>query len=74
MLFSPMLIGCGLRRAEILKIKVEDFALREEPWVLPTSSAKAVTCERSLCLVGSNPQLMCGRLPQEFTVGLSFEP
>jgi site-specific recombinase XerD len=30
----PMLIGCGLRRAEIVTIKVEDFALREEHWVL----------------------------------------
>jgi site-specific recombinase XerD len=29
-----MLIGCGLRRAEIVTIKVEDFALREEHWVL----------------------------------------
>jgi site-specific recombinase XerD len=69
-----MLIGCGLRRAEIVTIKVEDFALREEHWCWSTSSAKVVTCERSLCLAGSNPQLMCGRLPQELAVGLSFEP
>ena len=29
-----MLIGCGLRRAEIVAVKVEDFQLREEHWVL----------------------------------------
>ena len=29
-----MLIGCGLRRAEIVAVKVEDFHLREEHWVL----------------------------------------
>jgi integrase len=29
-----MLIGCGLRRAEIVTVKVEDFELREEHWVL----------------------------------------
>ncbi|MGA9982466.1 MAG: tyrosine-type recombinase/integrase, partial [Acidobacteriaceae bacterium] len=30
----PMLVGCGLRRAEIVAVKVEDFELREEHWVL----------------------------------------
>jgi site-specific recombinase XerD len=29
-----MLLGCGLRRAELVAVKVEDFALREEHWVL----------------------------------------
>src|SRR6202012_5034210 len=29
-----MLLGCGLRRAELVAIKVEDFELREEHWVL----------------------------------------
>jgi site-specific recombinase XerD len=29
-----MLIGCGLRRAEIVTVKVEDFELREDHWVL----------------------------------------
>jgi site-specific recombinase XerD len=30
-----MLMGCGLRRAEIVTVKVEDFQLREDHWVLP---------------------------------------
>jgi site-specific recombinase XerD len=29
-----MLIGCGLRRAELVAIKVEDFERREDHWVL----------------------------------------
>jgi site-specific recombinase XerD len=29
-----MLIGCGLRRAEAVTVKVEDFELREDHWVL----------------------------------------
>ena len=29
-----VLVGCGLRRAEIVAVKVEDFELREEHWVL----------------------------------------
>jgi site-specific recombinase XerD len=29
-----MLLGCGLRRAELVAVKMEDFELREEHWVL----------------------------------------
>ena len=29
-----MLLGCGLRRAELVAVKIEDFELREEHWVL----------------------------------------
>jgi site-specific recombinase XerD len=29
-----MLVGCGLRRAELVAVKVEDFELREDHWVL----------------------------------------
>jgi site-specific recombinase XerD len=29
-----MLVGCGLRRAEIVEVKVEDLELREDHWVL----------------------------------------
>ncbi len=30
-----VLLGCGLRRSEIVTVKAEDFELREEHWVLP---------------------------------------
>jgi site-specific recombinase XerC len=29
-----MLIGCGLRRAEIVGVKIEDAQVREDQWVL----------------------------------------
>lgn len=29
-----ILLGCGLRRAELVAVKIEDFELREEHWVL----------------------------------------
>ena len=29
-----MLLGCGLRRAEFVAVRIEDFKLREEHWVL----------------------------------------
>jgi integrase len=29
-----MLLGCGLRRAELVTVKIEDFELREDHWVL----------------------------------------
>ena len=29
-----MLIGCGLRRAEIVTVRIEDFQLREDHWIL----------------------------------------
>jgi site-specific recombinase XerD len=29
-----MLLGCGLRRAELVAVKIEDFEVREEHWVL----------------------------------------
>jgi site-specific recombinase XerD len=29
-----MLLGCGLRRAELVAVKIEDFKLREKHWVL----------------------------------------
>ena len=29
-----MLLGCGLRRAELITVKIEDFELREDHWVL----------------------------------------
>lgn len=36
-----MLIGCRLRRAEIVTVKVQDFQLREDHWVLPNLVDKA---------------------------------
>jgi integrase len=35
-----VLLGCGLRRAELLRIKVEDLQQREGRWVLPDTTGK----------------------------------
>ncbi len=35
-----LLIGCGLRRSEIVSLRLGDFALRDARWVLPDLSGK----------------------------------
>ena len=35
-----LLLGCGLRRAELLRIHIEDFEQREGRWVLPDMTGK----------------------------------
>ena len=35
-----LLLGCGLRRAELLRIKIEDLQQREGRWVLPDMAGK----------------------------------
>jgi integrase len=42
-----MLIGCGLRRGELLALHLESIQQREDTGSLPTWSARADTCARS---------------------------
>ena len=42
-----MLIGCGLRRAELLALCVESIQQREEHWVMPIWSARPAMCALS---------------------------
>ena len=49
-----MLLGCSLRRAELVAVKIENFELREDHWCLQILSVKAATCGQSLCRTGSN--------------------
>ena len=42
-----ILLGCGLRRAELTALRVEDIQQREEHWSSPTLSARAATYEPS---------------------------
>ncbi|WP_396272085.1 tyrosine-type recombinase/integrase [Granulicella arctica] len=35
-----MLLGCGLRRAELIAVRIEDFELREDHWVLADLTGK----------------------------------
>jgi len=41
-----MLIGCGLRRAELLALQLEFIQQREEHWVIADLVGKADMCER----------------------------
>ena len=42
-----MLIGCGLRRGELLALRVESIQSREERWVIADLLARLATFERS---------------------------
>jgi integrase len=42
-----MLIGCGLRRAELLALRVESIQQRKEHWVIADLSARVATCAPS---------------------------
>ena len=44
-----LLIGCGLRRAELLRLDVESIQLREARWVIPDLEGKGTGCAPSLC-------------------------
>ena len=43
-----MLIGCGLRRAELLTLRVESIQRREEHWVIADLVGKGGTYAPSL--------------------------
>ena len=42
-----LLIGCGLRRAEVTALRLEDLQLREGHWVIADLRGKGATSERS---------------------------
>ena len=42
-----MLIGCGLRRAELLAMSLESIQQREEHWVIADLVGKGDMCEPS---------------------------
>ena len=55
-----MLIGCGLRRAEVVTVAVEDFELREDHWLLADLIVRVVTCAQCRYQDGSRPLSMSG--------------
>jgi integrase len=56
-----ILLGCGLRRAELTTLRVEDIQQREDQWLLPTLLAKVDIFERFQCRIGLKQELMPGR-------------
>jgi len=49
---TAVLLGCGLRRAELAGLTVEDLQQREEHWVIADLNGKGATSEQSLFLLG----------------------
>lgn len=46
------LLGCGLRRAELVKLKIDDLDQREEHWVIVNLVGKEVMSGRYRCHSG----------------------
>jgi len=56
-----LLIGCGLRRAELVGLKNDDFQLREDHWVLADLIGKGKhILAQFRCLRGRNVPWMTG--------------
>jgi integrase len=54
-----MLLGCGLRRAELVAVRIEDFELREEHWVLADLIGKGPAHARDPCAVLGEGDCRC---------------
>jgi site-specific recombinase XerD len=57
-----LLIGCGLRRAELVGLGLEDFQVREEHWVIADLIGKGNTSAPFQFPCGRNAQLMSGAM------------
>ena len=66
-----MLIGCSLRRAEVVAVAVEDFELREDHWVLADLIGKAGHM-RTIPIQHGSKQLSMSGLAQRPTEGVLF--
>ena len=67
-----ILLGCGLRRAELTALRVEDIQQREEHWVSPISLARAAIYAPSRFQTGLKPELMRGWRHPELRVAFCF--
>jgi len=55
-----LLIGCGLRRAELVALGLEDFQVREEHWVIPDLIGKGKHIRTVPVRPGQSALLMSG--------------
>jgi integrase len=55
-----ILLGCGLRRAELTALRVEDIQQREEHWVIADLMARAAKSARFLFQTGLKLESMRG--------------
>ena len=64
-------IGCGLRRDELLTLRVDSIQMRESTGSSPTYWAKPVTSIRVQSPVGSRRRSMNGRMPEHVSQGVA---
>jgi integrase len=67
-----MLVGCGLRRAELVTVKVEDFQLREDHLVLPDIIGRGGHMQTVPIQHGASRTYMPGSAQLTCRAGFSF--
>jgi integrase len=55
-----LLLGCGLRRSEVVGLRLDRLQLREGHWVMSIWLAKAEGCERCPCRPGARTLWISG--------------
>jgi integrase len=68
-----VLIGCGLRRGELLALRVDEIPLREEHWVIADLRARPDTSVPSRFQRGSRRRLTHGNKPAVSPRARSFD-
>lgn len=69
-----VLLGCGLRRAELPTLTVDDMQIRQEHWAIVDLVGKAVIFGRCRCPIGSKRRSTIGWPQTRSTQAGSFEP
>jgi site-specific recombinase XerC len=68
-----LLIGCGLRRAELVGLGTQDFQIREERWVIADLIGKGKNIRTVLVPSGRNATSMSGSRRPALTVAESSD-
>src|SRR5260370_9939983 len=69
-----VLLGCGLRRAELLRINVEDLQQREGRWVLPDMTGKGNRIRTVTVPAGGKARIDAWLSAARITTGPIFRP
>jgi integrase/recombinase XerD len=69
-----VLLGCGLRRAELLRIKVADLQQREGRWVLPDMAGKGNRIRTVTVPAGVKARIDAWLSAAGITTGRIFRP
>ena len=69
-----LLIGCGLRRAELLRLDVESVQLREARWVIPDLEGKGNRVRTVTAPAGVKARIDLWTMAAGITEGRTFRP